>query len=202
MISESSRRKVFAIMIAAVAMVLALGIFNIGYASISSTVSVDDNSITADSMTLDIMEYDTGEWVAITAPMSGTTTTVGSVSTYTVSDYALGVQRPDGDTSAIKAWVIINDPLSWFIITGITLKVYDSTDSLDNYTTYNIGVGANDTVNLYSDPIVKSTGGTLPDGNYRFELSIQYQNTLGFDNTTYNNLVSGLIGSKLVFVTI
>lgn len=200
--NKMSRKRLVMCAIITITAVLSLYVVSIGYASIVSSVTTSGNSVTSDSMSLDIVEDNGAGWNPLTDSMIGTVTKEGDVYTYSLTDYALAVNRPSGDTHDVIAWVILDDPLAWFVITDIMLTVYDSESASGGYQTYNLGLGADDQVNLYSDPIRKSTAASsaLPDGTYRFKLEIQYENTYGLSDDVFADLVSGICDSKLVFI--
>lgn len=203
MMIDPFNRNTCAVIAVAVIALIACGGIGAAYAYSSSVQNVG-NSVGADVVSLDILEFKNGEWTPITGPLSGTT----EGNQFTSSYYKLDVVRPETGDFHLEAWFGLSSAddswLARFVISSITLKFWN--DERNEHTDYTFGIVEENGKHVIERiKPVNNSGTELAEGAYLFTLEIQFKTKgtvsteYGLDESTYNSLVSKVNNSLLEF---
>lgn len=171
-------------LIIALSIVVSAILINTAYA-LTTSVSVDDNTVTASERSIDIKVN--GE--PREDPFIVTVPDFANVSTpVVINDNSLVITASDADDVKIRAWLYLNDPADWLIVDYVTLHI--------NNNNYDFGI---QTVNAqqHFQSFVPTDAITLAPDEYGFTLTFHFKGSVGED--LYADLAASFIG-KMVFV--
>ena len=178
-------------LIIALTIAVATVLINVGYA-VTSSVRVDNNSISAEERSVDIFINDSplSDAISVTPPAYEDLNDPQD-NPYTITGHKLRISA--SSDVRVRAWIYLDDPADWLIVDHITLSI--------NSHSYTFGISEIDpptggASERYSSFEPTDAFTLSPDVSYTFSISIYFKGDVGED--IYDQLSANLSG-RLTF---